>query len=123
MEDAVRRQHAAAGPDARQATPRRMTMGIAGDIKGIETWGATGVEVVCSESFHIMHDGPRLLSAPPVHPLDRLCAAADCHGSPESSHSGPGPVSRPLTMSEVGGVRLPIVPAFGPVFRRSALAE
>ena len=58
MEDAVRRQHAAAGPDARQATPRRMTMGIAGDIKGIETLaGQAGASatyncVMCETKLH-----------------------------------------------------------------------
>ena len=39
------------------------------------------------------------------------------------SLSGPRPVSRPPTTSEVGGVRLPMGPAFGPVFGRSASAE
>ena len=36
-------------------------------------------------------------------------------GSPESSLSGPRPVSRPPTTSEVVGVQLPIRPAFGHV--------
>ena len=42
---------------------------------------------------------------------------------PQSTSSSPRPASRPSTMSEVGGVRLPMGPAFGPVFGRSASAE
>ena len=45
------------------------------------------------------------------------------HSSRIPSICGPRPVSRPPTMSEVGGVRLPMGPAFGPVSRRSTSVE
>ena len=58
MEAALRRQHDAAGPDASQLKPRRMTMTVAGDIKGIETLaGQAGASatfncVMCAAKLH-----------------------------------------------------------------------
>ena len=53
----------------------------------------------------------------------RRAVSIDSPGSPESSHSTTGRCPGLRYTSEVGGVRLPMGPAFGPVSRRSTSVE